>query len=98
MVENKLSLGEGILQVSQQLCAIIADKDGDDTAHALGDHDGPERGVAVAETQGFRTGCATDPQRLRLVVTILSWPRMQRKIVPIDTDVHLRAHDHAEPQ
>jgi hypothetical protein len=36
------------------LCAIIADKEGDDAASTLGDHYGPEGGIAVAKTQGFR--------------------------------------------
>jgi hypothetical protein len=54
LVENELGRGEGVLQIAQQLCMIIADKQGNDTAHALGDHDGSERGVGVAEAQRFR--------------------------------------------
>src|SRR5499427_10983598 len=53
LVGDQLGAREGVLQVAQQLCAIITDEDGGDATDALGDHDGPKNGVAVAEPQSF---------------------------------------------
>src|SRR5262249_10556561 len=54
LVEDQFGLGQSVLQVAQQLRAIVTDEQRGDAALALGDQDDPESSFAVAETQGFR--------------------------------------------
>ena len=56
LIVNQLGLGKSVLQIAQQLGAIVADEEGGDATHALRDHDGSEGGVAIAETQDFPCG------------------------------------------
>src|SRR5579871_4754488 len=56
LIGRERGFGKGVLQVSLQPRAIIADEESDDALLALGDQDGSENGIAVGETQGFGSG------------------------------------------
>jgi hypothetical protein len=55
-VENKVGLGEDVLQVAQQPRAIIVDKEGDDTAHPLSEDSTAEYRVREAWLLGSVDG------------------------------------------
>src|ERR1700735_3306710 len=53
LVGNTRRAGKAPFQLPQQLRVIVANEQSGDAAHALGNQDSPEGGVAIAETEDF---------------------------------------------